>query len=59
MIDKATVVIDNIHHRRTIKPEQCITGTISDADIWRILECAKLGANARLYRTVALRSFYG
>jgi nitroreductase len=40
MIDKATVVIDNIHHRRTIKPEQCVTGTISDADIWRILECA-------------------
>lgn len=40
MIDKATVVIDNIHHRRTIKPEQCITGTIRDADIWRILECA-------------------
>lgn len=40
MIDKATIVIDNIHHRRTIKPEQCVPGTISDTNIWRILECA-------------------
>ena len=40
MIDKATVVIDNIHQRRTIKPEQCVPGTISETNIWRILECA-------------------
>lgn len=40
MIDKATVVIDRIHQRRTIKPEQCVPGTISDTNIWRILECA-------------------
>lgn len=39
-MDKVDIVIDNIHSRRTIKPEQCLEGEIPEADIWRILGCA-------------------
>lgn len=39
-MNKVDIVLENIHSRRTIKPEQCIVGNIPEAQIWRILECA-------------------
>ena len=39
-MNKAQIIIENIHTRRTIKPEQCIPGEITESDVWKILECA-------------------
>ena len=39
-MNKAQIIIENIHARRTIKPEQCIPGEIDESDVWKILECA-------------------
>ena len=39
-MNKVQIIIENIHTRRTIKPEQCIPGEIAESDVWKILECA-------------------
>lgn len=39
-MDNATIVLQNIKDRRTIKPESCVEGTIPNEKIWRILESA-------------------
>ncbi len=39
-MNKIEIVLENIQLRRTIKPEQCVEGSIPDDAIWKILESA-------------------